>query len=125
MSNPFVLILIFIVSALVGYFVIRKIPSLLHTPLMSGMNALSGITLIGAIIVLTDTLRLISMMQELGIKEKGHLYFALILSGIAIILAMINVVGGFGVTDRMLRMFDKKKPTTHKERKEVNDGASN
>lgn len=96
MTNPFVLVLIFIVSSLIGYFVIKKIPSLLHTPLMSGMNALSGITVIGAITV---------MMVSL--KDKGSLL--IILSAIAIVLAMINVVGGFGVTERMLRMFRSKK----------------
>ncbi len=96
MTNPIVLVLVFIVSSLVGYFVIKKIPSLLHTPLMSGMNALSGITIVGAIIVL-----LMSMQRESILLT--------IISAIAIILAMINVVGGFGVTERMLRMFRTKK----------------
>lgn len=59
MTHPLTLLLVFIVSALVGYFVIKKIPSLLHTPLMSGMNALSGITVIGAIAVVADTLQLL------------------------------------------------------------------
>lgn len=96
MTNPIVLVLAFIVSSIVGYFVIKKIPSLLHTPLMSGMNALSGITIVGAIIVLLHSM------------EKDNIILTII-SAIAIILAMINVVGGFGVTERMLRMFRTKK----------------
>lgn len=121
MTSPLILVLVFIVSAVVGYLVIKKIPSLLHTPLMSGMNALSGITVVGAIIVLGDTLRLLDMVEGFGDLAKWELYTALILSGIAIILAMVNVVGGFGVTDRMLRMFDKKK-SDGVERKEVRNG---
>lgn len=97
MTNPIVLVAVFIVSSLVGYFVIKKIPSLLHTPLMSGMNALSGITVVGAIIVLLECL------------DTNSNNILIIISGIAIILAMINIVGGFGVTERMLRMFKSKK----------------
>lgn len=113
MTHPLILLLVFIVSALVGYFVIKKIPSLLHTPLMSGMNALSGITVIGAITVVADTLQLLDFTTSPFVSSSmgAHttlLYVALILGGIAIVLAMINVVGGFGVTDRMLRMFHKK-----------------
>ncbi|MBR8730280.1 NAD(P) transhydrogenase subunit alpha [Porphyromonas levii] len=96
MTNPIVLVLVFIVSSLVGYFVIKKIPSLLHTPLMSGMNALSGITVIGAIIVL---------VLSMGMRNNA----LIIIAGLAIVLAMINVVGGFGVTERMLRMFRSNK----------------
>ena len=96
MTNPIVLVLVFIVSSLVGYFVIKKIPSLLHTPLMSGMNALSGITVIGAIIVL---------LLSMGMRNNA----LIIIAGLAIVLAMINVVGGFGVTERMLRMFRSNK----------------
>ncbi|NMA20584.1 MAG: NAD(P) transhydrogenase subunit alpha [Lentisphaerae bacterium] len=83
--NPYALTLLFIGSAVIGYFLIRNVPSLLHTPLMSGMNALSGITLIGGLIA----------------AAKGSLTLAVF----AIILAAINVAGGFGVTDRMLAMF--------------------
>ena len=83
--NPYALTLLFIGSAVIGYFLIRNVPSLLHTPLMSGMNALSGITLIGGLIA----------------AAKGSLTLAVC----AIILAAINVAGGFGVTDRMLAMF--------------------
>ena len=96
MTHPLLLVAVFIVASLVGYFVIKKIPSLLHTPLMSGMNALSGITVVGAIIVLIQSL-----------NESNYTFTAI--AGIAIILAMINVAGGFGVTERMLRMFRSKK----------------
>lgn len=109
MANPLVLVLIFIVSSLVGYFVIRKIPSLLHTPLMSGMNALSGITVIGALIVIIDALMLYQAHSDGRLANTPNLYIAIAISGIAIILAMVNVVGGFGVTERMLKMFKSKK----------------
>ncbi|MGI6137374.1 MAG: NAD(P) transhydrogenase subunit alpha [Clostridiales bacterium] len=92
-----ILLAVFVVSTIVGYFLIRQIPSLLHTPLMSGMNALSGITVLGAI---TATAVLISM---------NNFWLAAIAGGAAIILAMVNVVGGFGVTDRMLGMIVKRK----------------
>ena len=98
--NPFILVIIFIVTSIVGYFIIKNVPSLLHTPLMSGMNALSGITLLGAIAVVGLTF----FAVESNIKLIGQ-----ILGGIAIIAATVNVVGGFGVTHRMLKMFDKKK----------------
>lgn len=114
MTSPIVLVLVFIVSSVVGYLVIRKIPSLLHTPLMSGMNALSGITVIGAILVTIDLLHYLSITNDpiLGVlleNYSSYVYIGIATAGIAIILAMINVVGGFGVTDRMLRMFSKKK----------------
>lgn len=88
-------VVIFVAATLIGYKIINNVPSLLHTPLMSGMNALSGITILGA---LTSTALAIGTGNE-------------ILGVIAIFLAMINVAGGFGVTGRMLRMFNKK----HKE----------
>ncbi len=95
--SPLILIAIFIVATLVGYMLIKKVPSMLHTPLMSGMNALSGVTVLGAI-------------AATGIAYKsGNQTLAVIIGFVAIVLATINVVGGFGVTDRMLRMFDKKK----------------
>lgn len=109
MTNPLVLVLIFIVSSLVGYFVIRKIPSLLHTPLMSGMNALSGITMIGALIVIIDAVMLHQAKTNGQLSDTPNLYIAIAIAGIAIILATINVVGGFGVTERMLKMFKTKK----------------
>lgn len=114
MTSPIVLVLVFIAASVVGYLVIRKIPSLLHTPLMSGMNALSGITLIGAILVVVDLLQYLRItdLPVISIFLKDYrpaIYFGIVVGGLAIILAMINVVGGFGVTHRMLRMFSKKK----------------
>ena len=88
-----VLVLAFVGAALLGYKLISDVPSLIHTPLMSGMNALSGITIVGA---LSTT----GLAVATGSQIVGFL---------AIVLAMINVVGGFMVTDRMLRMFKSKK----------------
>ena len=86
--NPIILVVIFIVATLVGYKLINNVPSLLHTPLMSGMNALSGVTVLGA---LTATAAALSTGSR-------------VLGAIAIFLAMLNVAGGFGVTHRMLKM---------------------
>ena len=83
-------IVVFVLAAFVGFEVISKVPPTLHTPLMSGANAISGITIVGAIIA--------------AAFADGAL---------AIVLATINVVGGFLVTDRMLEMF-KKKPVVRK-----------
>ena len=87
------LIIIFALSLFIGYEVITKVPSTLHTPSMSGSNAISGIVIVGAIIIVSNA--------------NGIL--AIIISVIAIILATINVVGGFMVTDRMLAMFKRSK----------------
>lgn len=95
-----ILLVVFFVATILGYLTINKIPSLLHTPLMSGMNALSGVTFIGAIAA--TTFAVISV-------ENGHVILGYTLGTISIILAMINVVGGFVVTNRMLKMFNKKK----------------
>lgn len=94
--HPLLLVLVFVVAACVGYFLIKNVPSLLHTPLMSGMNALSGVTLVGALAA-----------TGLAFFVKDPLW-SQILGGLAIILATVNVVGGFGVTHRMLRMFKNK-----------------
>ena len=85
---------ILVLSLFVGVEVISKVPPLLHTPLMSGSNAISGITLVGAILA----------------AGSGQGGVAAALGFVAIVLATINVVGGFLVTDRMLGMF-KKKPS--------------
>ncbi len=98
--NPFILVLVFIVTSIVGYFIIKNVPSLLHTPLMSGMNALSGITLLGAIAAVGLTLFAVN---------RNVVLLGQILGGVAVVAATVNVVGGFGVTHRMLKMFDKKK----------------
>lgn len=93
----YILIGVFVVSAIVGYFIINNVPTLLHTPLMSGMNAPSGITVIGALAVTAAEMH-----------KAGQSKLAIVLGAIAIILAMINVAGGFGITARMLKMFKKK-----------------
>lgn len=93
--SPLILVGIFIVATLLGYSIIKTVPSLLHTPLMSGMNALSGITVLGALTTVALLVR------------ESRPVLASIVGGLAIVLAMINVAGGFGVTHRMLRMFDK------------------
>jgi NAD(P) transhydrogenase subunit alpha len=82
---------IFVLATLTGREVITKVPPTLHTPLMSGANAISGIAVVGALVV--------SSQVDSGIAQ--------ILGITAIVLAMINVVGGFMVTDRMLEMFKK------------------
>lgn len=86
-------IFIIILSIFLGIEVISHVPSVLHTPLMSGANAIHGVVIIGAIIVMGHAHNLLSM----------------ILGFIAVILGTLNVVGGFVVTDRMLEMFSKKK----------------
>lgn len=90
-----ILILIFIVAAIVGYLIINKVPTLLHTPLMSGMNALSGITVLGALTVLAVALK------------DGAPLLSVVIGVAAVVFAMVNVVGGFAVTGRMLNMFKK------------------
>ena len=95
--NPIILLLIFGAATLIGYFIIKNVPSLLHTPLMSGMNALSGVTIIGAL--LATATALLSPNPVIGY----------VFGSLAIILAMINVAGGFAVTNRLLKMFGKKK----------------
>ena len=94
-----ILVAVFFVATIVGYLLINNVPSLLHTPLMSGMNALSGVTVLGA---LTATAIAVSSIS-VGSQVLGYIFGSL-----AIICAMINVVGGFGITDRMLRMIAKK-----------------
>lgn len=93
--SPLILLAIFIAATLLGYSIIKNVPSLLHTPLMSGMNALSGITVLGA-------LTTVSILT----REYSPVVAGLV-GGLAVVLAMINVMGGFSVTHRMLRMFDK------------------
>ena len=89
------LLWLLVFAILLGFQVISNVPTVLHTPLMSGANAISGIVIIGAILLIRQT-------------EPDN-YFALILGLMGIILGMINVVGGFAVTGRMLEMFKKKK----------------
>jgi H+-translocating NAD(P) transhydrogenase subunit alpha len=86
---------IVILMIFVGIEVIGRVPSVLHTPLMSGANAIHGVVVIGAIIVMG--------------KAESTNYFALVLGFLAVVLGTLNVVGGFVVTDRMLEMFKKRK----------------
>ena len=94
-SENIELIYIVILSVFLGIEVIGRVPSVLHTPLMSGANAIHGVVIIGAIIVMG--------------KAESDNYLALILGFLAVILGTLNVVGGFVVTDRMLEMFKSKK----------------
>lgn len=88
-------IYIVVLMIFVGIEVIGRVPSVLHTPLMSGANAIHGVVIIGAIIVMG--------------KAEPDNYLALVLGLLAVILGTLNVVGGFVVTDRMLEMFKSKK----------------
>jgi proton-translocating NAD(P)+ transhydrogenase subunit alpha len=94
MSEAVVWLTIFILSVFVGIEVISKVSSTLHTPLMSGANAIHGVILLGAILVTGST------------DDTA----ALVVGLIAIVLAAVNMVGGFVVTDRMLQMFTRRKP---------------
>lgn len=87
--NPLLLIAIFLLAAVLGYKVIKEVPSLLHTPLMSGTNAISGVTILG------------SLVSTAAAAAAG----SRLLGFLAIMLASINLVGGFVVTERMLKMF--------------------
>jgi NAD(P) transhydrogenase subunit alpha len=85
-------IYLFVLAMFVGLEIINKVPPTLHTPLMSGANAISGITIVGAIVA----------------SHGGHATLSNMLGSIAITAASINVVGGYLVTDRMLKMFKRK-----------------
>jgi NAD(P) transhydrogenase subunit alpha len=87
-----ILLVIFVLAMFVGFEVITKVPPILHTPLMSGSNAISGITIVGSVVV----------------TGMGATRLAAVLGFVAIVFAMVNVVGGYLVTDRMLGMFHKK-----------------
>ena len=91
--EPIALISLFVLAVFVGFEVVSKVSSTLHTPLMSGANAIHGIILVGAIIV----------------ADKAQTTLELTLSILAVVLATINMVGGFVVTDRMLEMFKDRK----------------
>jgi H+-translocating NAD(P) transhydrogenase subunit alpha len=94
-SNNQQLIYMVILMVFLGIEVIGRVPSVLHTPLMSGANAIHGVVIIGALIVMGEA--------------AADNYVALVLGFFAVILGTLNVVGGFVVTDRMLEMFKKKK----------------
>lgn len=86
---------VFVLAILLGFEVISKVPPTLHTPLMSGSNAISGITIVGALLIA-------------GEHFQGHPWINVVLGFLAVVFAMINVVGGFVVTDRMLAMFKRR-----------------
>jgi H+-translocating NAD(P) transhydrogenase subunit alpha len=90
------MIYMLVLSIFVGIEIISKVPAVLHTPLMSGANAIHGVVIVGAIIVM-------------GEADSNNI-LSLILGFIAVVLGTLNVVGGFVVTDRMLEMFKKKTP---------------
>ena len=85
-------IVIFMLATFLGVELINRVPTTLHTPLMSGANAISGITVVGAMIV----------------AGGGHGWISTVLGFVAVVLGMMNVVGGYAVTDRMLQMFRRK-----------------
>ena len=95
-----ILLGVFAVATIVGYLLINKVPSTLHTPLMSGMNALSGVTVLGALTATAEGFFADSLPVQISVS---------ILGAAAIALAMVNVAGGFAVTDRMLAMIAKKR----------------
>ena len=100
MSEPVVWLTIFLLSVFVGIEVVAKVSSTLHTPLMSGANAIHGIILLGAIVVT-------------GTTDNDA---AVVVGLVAVVLAAVNMVGGFVVTDRMLQMFTRRKrPRTRSE----------
>ncbi len=94
-SSKLELIYILILAIFIGVELIKNVPSVLHTPLMSGANALSGVVIVGALLVM--------------LQAAPNDYLALGLGFVAVVLGVLNVVGGFAVTDRMLQMFKKKK----------------
>jgi H+-translocating NAD(P) transhydrogenase subunit alpha len=102
MTQEIALLTIFVLSVFTGVEVIAKVSSTLHTPLMSGANAIHGVILVGAVIV----------------TGQAETTGALVVGLVAVVLATVNMVGGFVVTDRMLQMFrsPKKAPTKEQER---------
>jgi H+-translocating NAD(P) transhydrogenase subunit alpha len=85
----------FVLTIFIGFEVISKVPAILHTPLMSGTNAIHGIILVGALLI----------------AASAQTSAQIVLGSVAVVLATINVVGGFVVTDRMLEMFKGRRPT--------------
>lgn len=94
-SENLLMLYVLVFAVFLGMEVISKVPTVLHTPLMSGANAISGVVVIGAILLIR--------------QAASDDYLVLVLGLLGIALAMINVVGGYAVTDRMLDMFKKKK----------------
>lgn len=94
-NDQLIMIYLLIFTIILGFEVISKVPTVLHTPLMSGANAISGVVIIGAILLIREA--------------DPNDYLTLGLGTLAVVLGMVNVIGGFTVTDRMLEMFKKKK----------------
>lgn len=94
MESIGLLLFVFVLAIFTGFELISKVPSQLHTPLMSGSNAISGITIVGALV---------------AAGYRGDNEFTIILGTLAVIFATVNVVGGYLVTDRMLKIFKPKK----------------
>ncbi len=94
-DSNLIMIYLLVFTIILGFEVISKVPTVLHTPLMSGANAISGVVIIGAILLIRNA--------------AANDYLTLGLGTLGVILGMVNVVGGYAVTDRMLEMFKKKK----------------
>jgi H+-translocating NAD(P) transhydrogenase subunit alpha len=105
-ATAIIQIYVFVLAAFVGYQVITRVPPLLHTPLMSATNAMSAISLVGSLVI----------------AGAGYGTVATVLGTIAVAAATINVVGGFIITDRMLKMF-KRHPVASKDASSTNGGA--
>ena len=105
MTDGTTLLTFFVLAVFVGFEVVSKVSSVLHTPLMSGANAIHGVILIGAVVVT-------------GHADSG---IALTLGLVAVVLATVNMVGGFVVTDRMLEMFGRNRPGRHEKQKAKGD----
>jgi NAD(P) transhydrogenase subunit alpha len=108
--NPAVLIAslyVFVLAAFLGYQLISRVPPLLHTPLMSATNAISGISLIGSLVIAGMNKVNFHALLHGGAGAKPSI--ATLLGFVAVITATTNVVGGFGITDRMLKMFQQRK----------------
>lgn len=95
MADILLMASVFALSFLVGYLLISKVPPRLHTPLMSMTNAISAVTILGALLLFA---------AEVDLVQKG-------LGALAILMAAFNLVGGFAITNRMLKLFKKKKPS--------------
>lgn len=94
-NDNLLLLYLLVFTIILGFEVISKVPTILHTPLMSGANAVSGVVIIGAILLIRQT--------------PSDDYPTLVLGFVGVVLGMVNAMGGFVVTDRMLGMFKKKK----------------
>ena len=101
LTTFFALLTVFVLAVFVGFEMISKVPTTLHTPLMSATNAIHGIVLVGAIIV---TMKLLTPAHTLATP------LLTVIAIVAVTLGTINVVGGFAVTERMLQMFKKREP---------------